>query len=65
MALTHHFIVQLAAFRNGHRKMFTSYALLGDDLVLADATVAASYKELLQLLDMPYSKPKTHESIDS
>jgi hypothetical protein len=65
MALTHHFIVQAAAFRIGHRKMFKSYALLGDDLVLADPAVAESYKELLLLLDMPYSKAKTHESVDS
>jgi hypothetical protein len=65
MALTHHFIVQLAAFRCGHRKMFKSYALLGDDLVLADVAVATSYKELLSILDMPFSKAKTHESLDS
>jgi hypothetical protein len=65
MALTHHFSVQVAAFRCGHRKMFTSYALLGDDLVLADAAVAASYKVLLGIFDMPYSKAKTHESVDS
>jgi hypothetical protein len=65
MALTHHFIVQLAAYRVGHRKMFESYALLGDDLVLADPAVAESYKNLLSILDMPFSKAKTHESKDS
>jgi len=42
MALTHHVIVQVAARRVGH-KGYNRYALLGDDLVIADKSVADSY----------------------
>jgi len=45
--------------------MFTRYAVLGDDVVIADSAVAESYKKLLSLLDMPYSAHKTHVSNDS
>lgn len=65
MALTHHFIVQWAAYKAGHRKMFTSYVVLGDDVVIADSAVAESYRSLLHLLDMPVSIAKTHVSEDS
>jgi len=65
MAFTHHFIVQWAAFRVGHRKMFSSYVILGDDLVIADSNVAESYKGLLLELGMDYSAAKTHVSKDS
>jgi len=65
MALTHHFIVQWAAHAVGHRKMFKAYVVLGDDVVIADSAVAESYKGLLSALDMPYSRAKTHESLDS
>lgn len=61
MALTHHYIVKLAALRVG-KQSFWNYALLGDDIVIADTDVAQSYKGLLQTLDMPISLPKTHTS---
>lgn len=62
MALTHHIIVQIAAYRCGYRKMFTSYVLLGDDIVIADTAVAASYRLVLSSLDMGLSDAKTHVS---
>jgi hypothetical protein len=67
MALTHHVIVQVAAQRQGLsgsrlRPLFESYALLGDDLVIAHDLVAKEYKNLLSLLDMPFSIEKTHVS---
>jgi hypothetical protein len=43
LALTHHAIVQLSAFRVGHRTWFNDYALLGDDIVIADKAVADAY----------------------
>lgn len=64
MALTHHFIVQLAALR-ARVDDYRGYALLGDDLVLTDERVAREYQELLRILDMPYSAAKTHVSIDT
>lgn len=59
MALTHHLIVRVAALRAGFPH-FTSYALLGDDIVIANAAVAQQYRDLLQCLDMPISDAKTH-----
>lgn len=61
MALTHHYIVKLAALRS-NKKDFWDYCLLGDDIVIADATVASQYRELLVTLDMPVSEQKTHTS---
>jgi len=46
LALTHHFLVQVSAWRIGFVKpgtLYTKYALLGDDLVIADKPVAKSY----------------------
>jgi hypothetical protein len=64
MALTHHLIVRVAALRAGFPH-FTSYSLLGDDIVIANAAVAQQYKTLLAQLDMPISEAKTHVSNDT
>lgn len=53
LALTHHFIVQWAAWRVARAEnrvggWFTLYAVLGDDIVIADASVA---KEYLRIMD--------------
>jgi hypothetical protein len=52
LALTHHFLVQCAAWRAGHAKdrLFLDYAILGDDLVIADWKVARVYLEILDSL---------------
>lgn len=42
LALTHHVIVQVAARRVG-KSNFSDYAVLGDDLVIADKAVADAY----------------------
>lgn len=49
LALTHHFIVQIAAWRTGWPKhrLFTEYALLGDDIVIGHRAVAKSYLSLM------------------
>lgn len=54
LALTHHFIVQWAAWEAGYPKhrLFTKYALLGDDLVLGCPKVKKSYLSLLNSLGM-------------
>nr|UJQ92486.1 MAG: putative RNA-dependent RNA polymerase [Mitoviridae sp.] len=64
MALTHHYIVRLAALNVGIPH-FRDYALLGDDLVIANAAVATEYRRLLSILDMPVSEAKTHVSEDT
>jgi hypothetical protein len=49
LALTHHFCVQLAAWRVHGDTIgwFTSYAVLGDDIVIADEAVALAYHTLM------------------
>lgn len=46
LALTHHFIVRLAANRIGISR-FDHYALLGDDIVIANEAVAKSYHHIM------------------
>lgn len=48
LALTHHVIVQIAALRIGVPIWFTNYALLGDDIVIADPRVSASYLYIMR-----------------
>jgi hypothetical protein len=50
LALTHHAMVQFCSFRCGNRKWFTLYAVLGDDIVIADSRVAKKYRALCRLL---------------
>lgn len=64
MALTHHFIVRVAALRAGLPATFSDYFLLGDDIVIFNDKVAEAYKALLKVLDMPFSFEKTHTSND-
>ena len=46
MAITHHVIVRLAARRVGIEN-FSDYALLGDDIVIANTSVALSYHQIV------------------
>jgi hypothetical protein len=48
LALTHHAMVQFAAYRAGEAKWFDRYAVLGDDIVIADDQVAREYRLLCQ-----------------
>jgi hypothetical protein len=48
LAMTHHAIVQYAAQRAGIRGWFTDYAVLGDDIFLANGQVAHQYRLILQ-----------------
>lgn len=51
LALTHHFLVHWSAFRVGHRwGSFLDYAVLGDDIVIADGRVAGSYLTLMSTI---------------
>lgn len=50
LALTHHLMVQFSAFRAGITGWFTLYAVLGDDIVIADSRVAKKYRALCRLL---------------
>lgn len=61
LALTHHIIVRIAALRLG-KSNFTHYALLGDDIVIADEAVAKIYHEIMTAIlgvDINLSKSLT------
>jgi len=63
MALTHHCIVALAGIRGGCPSK-GQYVLLGDDIVIANPSLAKAYLEIMEELKVPISKPKTHISKD-
>lgn len=48
LALTHHALVQFAAYRAGETKWFDLYAVLGDDVVIAGDRVAQEYRRLCE-----------------
>jgi len=51
LALTHHFIVQYAAYKVfNHVKWFNLYLVLGDDVVILDKRVASEYLRLMNQL---------------
>jgi hypothetical protein len=59
-SLCHHCLVQYAAFRaHGTIGFFKAYALLGDDIVLADAKVANVYIVLLLEIGVEYGLAKS------
>lgn len=48
LAITHHAIVQFAAWRAGWRVWFPDYAVLGDDVVIANGDVAHQYVRFMK-----------------
>lgn len=50
LALTHHAMVQFAAYKAGYRKFFDLYAVLGDDVVIAQSAVAGEYVKVCKQL---------------
>lgn len=65
LALTHHIIIQLAAYLAGRRSntdklLTTSYAVLGDDVVIADEEVAKHYLEIMTDLDVTINFSKSY-----
>lgn len=62
LAITHHTIVQWAAYRAGvikHGEWFSDYAVLGDDIVLANPRVSESYLEVLRELGVQVGLAKS------
>jgi len=65
LALTHHTLVRIAAGRVGITN-FTHYALLGDDIVIANTSVAKSYHHLMTaVLGVEINLSKSLISTDS
>lgn len=52
LALTHHAMVQFAASRAGKRGWFDLYAVLGDDVVIAEEQVAREYRKLCEQIGL-------------
>jgi hypothetical protein len=65
LALTHHFIVQFAAFRAGFLKWFEAYVILGDDIVMFDNHVAEEYLLIMKDLGVDINLVKSVQSKDS
>lgn len=58
LALSHHVIVQVAALRSGWSSWFPHYAVLGDDIVIADEMVAFHYQAIMHGLGVDISPSK-------
>lgn len=63
LALTHHIIIRYAALQAGLRK-FKDYAVLGDDLVIANDDVALHYLEVCKDLGVEINLSKSIISTD-
>jgi hypothetical protein len=63
-AITHHLIVQYAAYKVGYEE-FRDYILLGDDIVIRNDKVAAEYKLIMSSLGVEISAAKTLVSLDT
>lgn len=59
LALTHHLLVQIASLRVGYTTWFEDYAVLGDDVVIADVAVAQAYKEVMAHLGVDINMSKS------
>jgi len=62
MALFHHCVVAQAAHLSG-LNTFTDYAILGDDVVIANAQVAEQYRAIMSELGVEISPIKTVSSV--
>lgn len=63
MAVTHHLLVQYAAWRSSGRKSFRpfqDYVICGDDIVIASKSVAESYLKVVRALGMKVNLTKSH-----
>lgn len=65
LALTHHFIVQLSAYRAGYVTWFKDYRILGDDIVIFHRGVASQYLAILSDLGVKTNLVKSVVSTTS
>jgi hypothetical protein len=62
LAVTHHYLVQLAAQSSGRSRpgvWFSGYELLGDDIIIFDEAVADSYLSLMEDIGVPINLSKS------
>jgi len=65
LALTHHFIVQYAAWKEGWPRWFSYYLVLGDDIVIFDHKVARRYLVVMKALGVKINLTKSVVSKDT
>lgn len=58
-ALCHHFVLWYCADKVYPSRVFRKYALLGDDIVIADPRVADVYQSVINALGVKISLPKS------
>jgi len=63
LAITHHVIVRIAASKAGLNN-FKDYAILGDDIVIANDAVAENYLRLMKTLGVGINLSKSVQSKD-
>jgi len=59
LAVAHHIVVQVAAYRSGWKGWFPLYALLGDDIVILTKSVADEYVSIMRYLGVPINQGKS------
>lgn len=59
LALSHHLLVQFAAYKAGWRTWFNLYMVLGDDIIILDGSVASEYLRVLRELGVGISMFKS------
>jgi hypothetical protein len=59
MAVLHHYLVRLRAYKALGTKTFLDYIILGDDVVIFNSVVAKEYAKLITLIGVQISKTKT------
>lgn len=61
LALTHHFIVQVSAWRAGHsmKQLFTAYAVLGDDIIIWDEPTSRQYLHIMKSIGVEVGLAKS------
>jgi hypothetical protein len=62
LAFVHHALVQFAAHRAGSVGWFSDYAVLGDDIVIADRSVASEYLAVMIALGVEVNLAKSLQS---
>jgi len=62
LAITHHVIVQVAAYRTGYVGWYPFYAVLGDDIVILGQRVAEEYLSIMRYLGVPINLTKSISS---
>lgn len=63
LAVVHHLVVQLSAKRAGMKIPFVAYRVLGDDIVIANTSVASAYEKLCAELHIPLQNKKAFFSV--